>query len=82
MSKTQTQVCFAGAVVTHIEFQNALKKRAQDKPQAAPPPLDDNAVRARIKYLEADNARMQADREKRAKESAEQLMRQMLGNKN
>lgn len=97
MSKTPGQVCFAGAVVSEAAFQKALDTRGLAKlgglKTTSAPPHSDNSVRAQIAALEAENvrmraaaakrdpARMRANIEAKAKESAEQLYRQMQGNK-
>lgn len=73
------------------------REPARDEIRARIDRLTPDEVRSEIKRLEAENAKMKsiqdhrvqaesaqmlADREKRAKESAEQLMRQVLGKKN
>ncbi len=65
MSKTSGQICFAGAVVSHEEFQNALNARMQvkrEKLNAAPvTPGADNSVRAQIAALEIENAQLRTE---------------------
>jgi hypothetical protein len=66
---------FAGAVVSVSEFERALEARRQAKGHAMQ--LSDDAVRSRIAFLKADNARMRALSEQQTKAANDRIRHQV-----
>ena len=69
MSRTPDHICFAGVVVSHEEFQNALNARMQAKREKPNVPLltsgADNSIRAQIAALEIENAQLRTEQRNR-----------------
>ena len=81
MSKTQGQVCFAGAVVTSLEFQQALETRRQAKLaklKAVPSPLTEDELIASIAALRSENAHLREQAEQRQNKEAERMAQEII----
>ena len=71
--------CFAGAVITPVEFQNALEARRKAKHKAAPArPLTDDEVLAQIALLMRENALLRERTEQLQNKEAERMAQEII----